>query len=289
MTIIRNRYHVIKQLAHTTYGGIYLCKDEHQSSRLVALKSVSLRHAMTMLEHQKMGLQAPDDPRGERAFAKQQRTEACLHPHIVEYIDDFIENNILYFVLEYCAGGDLFSAVNRGENHRLDCFEALAVVQQVATGVAYLHSHNIAHRDLSLENVLLRQGVYKIGDFGLATRADQQCCGRTGKAYYMAPEVVASDNKYDPKAADVWSLGIILFILLTGSPLVPLAAEENVAFRAFRTVGVRDLLKTWHMKELLEESALGLLEGMLECDPKVRLTIAQVLNHDAFKRCAVGG
>ncbi|CEG41483.1 serine threonine protein kinase [Plasmopara halstedii] len=284
MRLIHNRYHLKQQLAETTYGGIYLCTDELQASRCVVLKSVSLVHAINMLDIRNPELQSPDDPRQERAFATFQRSQAASHPHIVQYVDDFIEGQILYFVLEYCVGGDLYSAVSCCENRRLECAKALAVVKQIAMGVAYLHSHSIAHRDLSLENVMLNHGVYKIGDFGLSTKADKLCFGRVGKAYYMAPEVVATSELYDPKAADVWSLGIIFFILVTGSPLIQLAAEKDVAFQVLRKVGVREVLHVWHMNELLEESEMMLLEGMLQCDPTERLTIEQVLNHEAFIR-----
>lgn len=133
---------------------------------------------------------------------------------------------------------------------------------------------------------MLSRGVCKIGDFGLSTRTDQLCFERVGKAYYMAPEVVALRAVYDPKAADLWSLGIILFILVTGSPLVPLATEEDSAFRAFKKVGVREVLTAWKMADFLHESAMQLQDGLLQCDPDKRLTIEQVLSHDAFARRA---
>lgn len=198
MTLVRNRYRVVQRLAQTTYGGIYLCTDELLRRR-VALKSVSLLHAINMLDLRKPETQAPDDPRQEKAFSALQRAQPDAHPHVVQYLDDFVEGQTLYFVLEYCAGGDLFSSVNRGQNRRLQGVDALAVVQQVAAGVAYLHSLGVAHRDLSLENVMLSRGVCKICDFGLSARADQLSVGRVGKAYYMAPEVVVPSSAYDPK------------------------------------------------------------------------------------------
>ncbi|KAG6617475.1 Serine/threonine protein Kinase [Phytophthora cinnamomi] len=287
MTLVRNRYRVERELAQTTYGGVYLCTDELLRPRRVVLKSVSLLHAINMLDLRKPELQAPDDPRQEKAFSVLQRAQPHAHPHVVQYLDDFVEGQTLYFVLEYCAGGDLYARVNRGQNGRLAGDAALAVVQQVAAGVAYLHGLGVAHRDLSLENVMLgRQGLCKIGDLGLSTRADRLCVGRVGKAYYMAPEVVAPCTAYDPCAADVWSLGIVLFILVTGSPLVPLATREDAAFRAFEAVGVREVLAAWRMPHVLGERALRLLEGMLQCDPSRRLTIQEVLHHDALVRPA---
>ncbi|KAG7388233.1 hypothetical protein PHYPSEUDO_012891 [Phytophthora pseudosyringae] len=286
MALVRNRYRLVHQLAQTPYGGVFLCNDEFQRPRRVVLKCVSLRQAISALDRSKARLQAPDDPRQEKAFSHLQRTEAAPHPHIVQYLDDFIEGHTLYFVLEYCVGGDLYAAVNRTPSRRLPGAEALRVTKQLATAVADLHRRGIVHRDLSLENVLLSRGVCKIADFGLSARAEEPCGQRVGKAYYMAPEVVARGVVYDPKAADVWSLGIILFILVTGSPLVPLATEQDAAFRVFRTVGVREVLQAWGMAESTGEAVLQLLEGMLQCDPGQRLTAEQVLNHAAFARRA---
>ncbi|KAH7485136.1 putative serine/threonine-protein kinase [Phytophthora ramorum] len=282
MTLVHNRYRVERELAQTTYGGIYLCTDELQRPRRVVLKRVSLLQAINLLDMRRSQLQTPDDPRQEKAFAHLQRAERTPHPHIVQYLDDFMEGHTLYFVLEFCAGDDLYKAVNRGENRRLKCADALDVTKQVSTAVSYLHRRSIAHRDVSLENILLSRGVYKLADFGLATRADRLCIECAGKAYYMAPEVVASGVAYDPKAADVWSLGVVLFILLTGSPIVQLATEEDARFLAFKKVGVRELLRVWRMTHLVHEGAMRLLEGMLQCDPAKRLTIEQVLQHEAF-------
>lgn len=73
---------------------------------------------------------------------------------------------------------------------------------------------------------------------------------------------------------------------MTGSPLVPLATREDAAFRAFEAVGVREVLAAWRMPHVLDERALQLLEGMLQCDPNERLTIEEVLHHEAFVRTA---
>ncbi|KAG6612200.1 serine/threonine protein kinase [Phytophthora cinnamomi] len=109
----------------------------------------------------------------------------------------------------------------------------MRLCRQVTLGLHFLHSNGIAHRDVSLENVLLRGGVCKLSDFGLATDAERMCAEVVGKANYMAPEVVAGEA-YAPVAADMWSLGIVLFIMLTGSPLwyarVPAEQEFTSTF-----------------------------------------------------------
>ncbi|KAE8968343.1 hypothetical protein PR003_g24032 [Phytophthora rubi] len=166
----------------------------------------------------------------------------------------------------------------------MSCMNALSVLSQVAAGLAFLHRHGIAHRDVSLENIMLHRGRCKLGDFGLATRARRAGGRHVGKKYYMAPEIVAGDL-YDPKAADVWSLGIVLFIMLTGSPLVSFASTSVKSFQALKQAGIATVLESWDVARAMPASALHLVSGMLEIDPNKRLTIDQVLDHDAFAEC----
>lgn len=192
----------------------------------------------------------------------------------------------LFFVLEYCADGDLheYLMAQHGPGGRLSPFDAMSVLAQVASGVAFVHALGLAHRDISLENVLLDCGVCKLSDFGLSASAAELRTERVGKAYYMAPEVVSvtATAPYDARAADVWSLGITFFILLTGSPLVPLASRSELSFAAFERHGVRAVLEAWGREKELSLSVTQLLEGMLAVDPSRRLTIQQVLRHRAF-------
>ncbi|KAE9286687.1 hypothetical protein PF008_g26608, partial [Phytophthora fragariae] len=228
--------------------------------------------------------QAPDDPRQEKSVANALR-RAGGHRHVVRYRDDFITDSELCFVQDHCAGGDLYSLVSLGEGkgtRRLSCASAMAVVAQVASGVGFLHALDIAHRDLSVENVFLKDSVCQIGDFGLATRRPRGCCGRVGKAYYMPPEVAACEE-YDAKAADIWSMGVMLFILLTGSPLV---SNTMTALKTFNLMvaggGVTAILEAWEVDTSEWGPVLDLLAGMVVVDPLKRLSIEQVLEHEAL-------
>ncbi|KAE8950767.1 hypothetical protein PR001_g34018, partial [Phytophthora rubi] len=150
----------------------------------------------------------PDNPIIEREVGSLVRS-AGGHPNLVQYEDSFVEQQTLYLVMEFCADGDLHNYLSSHIRQRMTCLNALGVLSQVASGLAFMHELGIAHRDISLENIMLHRGRCKLGDFGLATRARYVGGRLVGKNYYMAPEIVAGDM-YDPKSADIWSLGIVL-------------------------------------------------------------------------------
>ncbi|KAI9919372.1 hypothetical protein PsorP6_017359 [Peronosclerospora sorghi] len=141
----------------------------------------------------------------------------------------------------------------------------------------------MAHRDVSLENVFVtHDGIYKIGDFGLSTKANTKTSDFVDKAQYMAPEV-ADQVSYSPVVADVWSLGILLFMLLTGAPFLEFASPTIQEFKTVREMGCCGVLKSWGMDYQLSAATMDLLSKMIVFDPTKRLqSMAQVLNHSAL-------
>ncbi|KAL3657758.1 hypothetical protein V7S43_017334 [Phytophthora oleae] len=224
-------------------------------------------------------------PWKEWQAARQLRSVARSHPNVVQVFDTFVQRSHVFLVMEHCARGDLLAdLVATQPESRLDQTHALRIVLHLARGLRFLHETcNIAHRDVSLENVFVsRDEVYKLGDFGLSTRADARASGCVGKTQYVAPEVVA-EASYDPVTADVWSLGILFFMLLTGAPLLEFASPASPEFNTVKSVGCRGVLRSWHMDSQLSEATLDLMSKMLEFDPTRRLqTMNDVLNHPAL-------
>ncbi|KAG6974612.1 hypothetical protein JG688_00002949 [Phytophthora aleatoria] len=287
MPVVHDRYRVISSLSSTLYGRVFVCEDMQSMSgptRTIApvvIKQVSLERMTTFMKEHPYDGHTPDNPIIEKEVGDIIRA-AGGHPNLVQYTDSFVEQQMLYLVMEHCADGDMYDYLSRRRQRSLSCMNALSVLSQVAAGLAFLHQHGIAHRDISLENILLHRGRCKLGDFGLATRAHRGGGRHVGKNYYMAPEIVAG-GPYDPKAADVWSLGIVLFIMLTGSPLVALASTTVKSFRALKQAGIATVLESWGVAGSMSSNALQLLVGMLEIDPRKRLTVEQVLEHAAIK------
>ncbi|OWZ23489.1 Serine/threonine protein kinase [Phytophthora megakarya] len=105
--------------------------------------------------------------------------------------------------------------------------------------------------------------------------------GRVGKEAYMAPEIVAGES-YDPALADVWSLGIMWFVMLTGSPLMSLAVPSEKAFGALEKHGVGVVLEIWGHKDRISRSTISLLDKVLQINPRQRIALDQLLAHPVF-------
>lgn len=209
----------------------------------------------------------------------------CDHPNVMFLKEYFEESNKIYLITELLTGGELLDAVLEKGNYAER--DAKACMKQLLRGIEYLHSRNIAHRDLKLENLLLcKKGdisKIKIVDFGLAKRAVESHLETIcGTPQYVAPEVIQGvpGNKYDPKV-DMWSAGVIMFILLGGYP--PFYDEHEP--RLFQKIR-RGLFSfddpVWND---VSATAKDLIRKLLVVDPSGRLTATQALAHEWFKDC----
>lgn len=211
--------------------------------------------------------------------------------HLVRYYATSVESESFRLIMEFCPGGDLLShLVARGAlgpkpSKGVPQQEARRWVLQLARGLRYLHASGVAHRDLCPENILIgRTGDVKICNFGASTtRAAELSRDRVAcNLHYTAPEAV-SGTWYDPVRADVWSLGAVFFVLLTGSPLLTLPFPECRGFELVKTVGCRGVLKLWGMDNQFSAATMDLLAKMLTVDPTKRLSsMREVLDHPAM-------
>ena len=139
------------------------------------------------------------------------------HPHITQLYEVIATETNIWLVTELCSGGELFNYL--AEKGRLSEEETRVIFGQLCLAVAYVHSKGIVHRDLKLENVLLDERCrVKLGDFGFTREFErgvllETFCGTTG---YASPEMLMA-KKYLGPEVDIWSLGVILYTLLTGT------------------------------------------------------------------------
>jgi calcium-dependent protein kinase len=146
------------------------------------------------------------------------------HPNIIKLYEIYEDNRYLYLIMEECSGGELFDRIlDRINNKNLYTEkQACTIFKQMMSAICYCHSSKICHRDLKPENLLFlnttEDAPLKVIDFGLSKifgKEDHKMNTKVGTAYYVSPEVLAGD--YDEKC-DIWSCGVILYILLTGDP-----------------------------------------------------------------------
>ena len=203
------------------------------------------------------------------------------HPHIVHLFDVRKDDRFYYAILEFCARGEFFPLVQHSDFTPL---YARHYFRQLMAGLAYMHSHHIAHRDLSLENILLDdKGDLKICDLGVAVQCnDVNALIRdvgvpVGKVkFYMPPEVFGR-QMYSPAKVDVWTAGIILFVMLTKVHPFKYATAADQRFVMVFQGQASELLRRWG-KEPLHPHADDLLRRIL-CPMEQRLSVAQVLAH----------
>jgi serine/threonine protein kinase len=144
----------------------------------------------------------------------------CQHPNIIRLLDIFENPDYIYIVMELLRGGDLFTYLEK-RAFKITEIRACNIVHSLATALFYLHSYGIAHRDLKPENVLLvdesEDSDVKIVDFGLSKMVgpSEKCHEPFGTLSYVAPEVLLQ-QPYD-KTVDLWSLGVVAYLLLSGT------------------------------------------------------------------------
>ncbi|CAI5482535.1 unnamed protein product [Closterium sp. Yama58-4] len=196
------------------------------------------------------------------------------HPRIVAMHEALEDARAVHVIMELCHGGELFHRIVTRQRYSEPA--AASVARQLASALAFLHARGVAHRDVKPENILLcsrdDDTSIKLTDFGAATLLlpGAQCTERVGSPYYLAPEVLSEQYGLQ---ADVWSAGVVLFVLLSGSP--PFSGRSNdEIFQAVRCKEIDLTSKPWPS---ISEGAKDLVRRMLTRDPAARITMEEVL------------
>ena len=204
------------------------------------------------------------------------------HPKILKVIDFYSTLKKYYIITEYCPEGELFNEIIKVG--KFDEGQAAFIINQILKAVTYCHKMNIIHRDIKPENIMItnreKNGCLqvKLIDFGTAKIFEKghQENKYVGSSYYMAPEIIK--RKYDEKC-DLWSIGVILYILLTGRP--PFDGNDDEEILENVKKGVYD--KWSYPFPLLSPHAKDLITKLLQYDPKKRLSAEQAIEHPWFK------
>ena len=269
---VRERYEKIRTLGEGAFGVVLLCKEK-STGALRAVKKINCNHL--------------DKGKEKAAMSELETLKRLDHPHCMRIYEYLQERGFFYIVAEALEGGELFDEIVKRK--RFTERDAAHVIWQTLSGVAYLHANDIVHRDLKPENLLLANKVaettdmskchIKLIDFGLSTTfTSKKLIDRKGTSYYIAPEVL--ERNYNEKC-DVWSTGVIMYILLAGVP--PFNGKNNVQILdSVRTKKVLDYPpKHW---SAVSPEALEVVQMMLERDVSKRPAASALVKHAWFQK-----
>uniref|UniRef100_A0A7N8WTP3 Serine/threonine-protein kinase PLK n=1 Tax=Mastacembelus armatus TaxID=205130 RepID=A0A7N8WTP3_9TELE len=198
------------------------------------------------------------------------------HKHVVKFSHHFEDQENIYIFLELCSRKSLAHIWKA--RHTLTEPEVRYYLRQIISGLKYLHSKNILHRDLKLGNFFVNENMeLRLGDFGLAAKletAEQRKKTICGTPNYLAPEVL--NRQGHGTESDVWSLGCVMYTLMCGNP-------------PFETLDLKETYKCikevrYNLPSTLSPAAQKLISGILQKNPSDRLTLDQILNHEFFTK-----
>ncbi|KAI3456139.1 hypothetical protein Pfo_012802 [Paulownia fortunei] len=262
--LLLGRYEIGKLLGHGTFAKVYHARNV-KTGESVAIKVIDKEKIL------KVGLIA--HIKREISILRRVR-----HPNIVQLFEVMATKSKIFFVMEYVKGGELFNKVAKG---RLKEEVARKYIQQLISAVAFCHARGVYHRDLKPENILLDEdGNLKVSDFGLSAISEQikqdglfhTFCGTPA---YVAPEVLARKG-YDAAKVDIWSCGVILFVLMAG--YLPFH-DQNVMAMYKKIYKGEFRCPRWFSPELIR-----FLTRLLDTNPETRITIPEIMNNKWFKK-----
>ncbi|XP_033113954.1 serine/threonine-protein kinase NIM1-like [Anneissia japonica] len=201
--------------------------------------------------------------------------EKLHHPNIIRLYEVVETLSKLHIVMEYAAGGELFTKIsNEG---KLSEQESRPLYAQVVAAVAHIHSKNIIHRDLKAENVFYAaNGLAKVGDFGFSTVSKENETLNTfcGSPPYAAPELF-KDEHYIGVTVDIWAMGIMLYFMVVG--VMPFRADTVAKLKKCILDG------NFTIPPFVSKDCQSLISGILKSEPSERLTIREMMTHPWLK------
>lgn len=259
-----NRYELGRLLGQGTFAKVYYARNL-KTGQSVAIKVIDKEKVV------KVGLK--DQIKREISVMKLAR-----HPNVLQLYEVMATKSKIYFVMEYAKGGELFKKVAKG---KLKEEVAWKYFRQLIDAVDFCHSRGVYHRDLKPENLLLDENDnLKVSDFGLSAMAE--CKHQDGLLHttcgtptYVAPEVI-NKKGYDGAKADIWSCGVVLFVLLAGY----LPFHDSNLIEMYRKISKAEFkCPKWFSPDVRR-----LLQKILDPNPNTRISIAKIKESSWFRR-----
>lgn len=260
-------YRLIKMIGKGAFGkvflGVHLLTGKH-----VAVKSIEKKYIK-------------EESSQKKIFQEVLILKKMKHQKVIRLLEVFENKRYLFIVLEYASKGDMLRYVKR--KGRLTEDVAKDLFKQIVSGLRYCHQNLVLHRDIKLDNILLDENKnVKICDFGVSrfVKKGQVIKEQCGTPAYIAPEIIR-DKGYEGCYADIWSLGVVLYAMVTGT--VPFKADN-----------IEDLHKVilkgkYSIPSFLSENCKDLLSKMLKLNPYSRISIDVLDEHPWFEKVEVKG
>ena len=268
-TNINEKYDIQEQIGKGKFAIVY--KGIHKSTdRVVAIKILNKQDMTTMdLELVKTEMDV---------------LKICQHPYIIKLYDIHENEENIYLIMEYCQGSDLFTYIEK-RGYKLEEKKACEIIHKLCAAVYYLHSYGIVHRDLKPENIIMTDHTdnadIRLLDFGLSKilGPTEKCTEPFGTISYVAPEVLK--QKYYGREVDIWSIGIITYLLLCGClPFDDEKSEKEIVRQTIEDP-VPYYPRIW---KKLSSEAKNFVEGCLKKNPEERMNIKDALEHEWIKK-----
>ncbi|CAN6307160.1 unnamed protein product [Urochloa humidicola] len=251
-------YELLRPIGSGAYSQVWLGRHQARGTE-VAVKEIAMERLSSKLR--------------ESLLSEVDILRRIRHPNVIALHDSIKDHGRIYLILEYCRGGDLHAYLQR--HKRVSETVAKHFIRQLASGLQMLRDSNVVHRDLKPQNILLvennENSLLKIADFGFAKFLQPFALAETlcGSPLYMAPEVMQA-QKYDAKA-DLWSVGVILYQLVTGIP--PFNGDNQIQL-------LKNILRS---REIQFPSECSLSHGCIDlCRKLLRLNSVERLTVDEF-------
>ena len=260
----KNDYQIIKEIGRGGFGEVYEVKNK---------KTGEIR-ACKHLAKGKIDL--------ERFQTEIQIMKDFDHPNIIKLYEIYDTPDSVWLVMEECKGGEIFDRIveHMEKQQMYTEKEAANILKQVVSAIEYCHNHGICHRDLKPENLLYlnkgpeKDNPIKVIDFGLSEKKNN-LKAKVGSAYYVSPEIL--NGKYNEKC-DIWSAGVILYILLSGEPPFNSPDDESI-YEEIKKMKLEFPDNKW---KNISKGAKDLLSHMLTKE-RPRYSARRVLEHSWFK------
>ena len=264
-----DQYDIKEKAGKGKFGLVKLAKHK-ETGRTVAIKIMAKKN---------MSVQDLELAKTEIDILK-----VSQHPNIIKLYDVFNTADYIYIVMEFCGGGDLFSYIEK-RGYKLPEPKACEIIHKLSMAIYYIHSYGIVHRDLKPENILMTDKTdnadIRLLDFGLSKiiGPNEKCTEPFGTLSYVAPEVLR-EKPYD-KSVDLWSIGIIAYLLLCG--FLPFDDENSEREIARQTIQdpVPYPSQVWSK---LSKEAKHFVEALLKKNPEERMSITDILEHEWIKK-----